>query len=128
MPQVRVMSDHLRSAMSLQSQRHPGPTSWIFNPIPSPYLRRPQLQRYTSTPNDTSALSDLDVDTSSIYYHCTVTGLWTTLYLVHQIIACILYATHLDLNHNWRQRQDEFHLASALYHDDVVTKVGFDKR
>lgn len=58
------------------------------------------------------------------------------MYLVHQIIACILlYATLFDLNwDNWRQEQDIFihgtlrDLTSALYHDDVVTKVGFDKR
>lgn len=52
------------------------------------------------------------------------------MYLVHQIIACILYA-HLDLNRNWRQRHNQYlepDLASAFYHDDVVTKVGFDKR
>jgi hypothetical protein len=93
------MSAHLRSVMSPQFQQHPGPTSWTFSPIPLVYPPHLQLRRYTFTPDDTPAmrpLSDhLDVDTSSIYRHCIVTGFWTTLlmYLVRQIIVCILYAT-----------------------------------
>ncbi len=85
--------------MFLRFQQHPVPTSWTFSPTRLPYLHRPQVRRYTSIHDDTPAmrpLPDLDVDTSSIYHHCTVTGAWTILlmYLVHQIIICILYATH----------------------------------
>jgi hypothetical protein len=56
------------------------------------------------------------------------------MYLVHQIILCILYAILLDLNRFGviKDRTNAWNrlwgLASALYHDDVVAKVGFDKR
>jgi hypothetical protein len=65
------------------------------------------------------------------------------MYLVHQIIVCILYATlcivfcnrrHVDeegLNTRYRmikQPTISGGLAPALYHDDVITMDCFDKR